>query len=199
MRITRAAFLAMAMIGCAIPAFAGWELGVSWTPVPNALTDGDSRIDSMTGYHIGYADSIFYGSWDVLVVPEFLVEDWTGYYEAETGLYRPGCNESGYLNLFDVGIRLSARPFIGFAEAGINSLFVHGEGFIPGGFGANLRLGLGLKFGWWGITLSGTSVFTSWQDLADTVQAIGSQETRPWALDAIQSSLVPSIMFIWYL
>ena len=199
MRIKRAVILAVALIGCAIPAFAEWELGVSWTPVPNALTDGNSRIDSMTGYHVGYASSIVYGSWDILVVPEFLVEDWTQYYDVETGIYHPGCYDSGYLHLFDAGIRLVARPFIGFAEAGINSLFVHGEGFIPGGFGANLRLGLGVKFGWWGVTLSGTSVFTSWRDLVDTVQALGSTETRPLALNAIESSLVPSIIFIWYL
>jgi hypothetical protein len=198
MRFKTFVVLMVVLAGFTLPAFADWELGLSWTPVPNALTDGGSRIDYIPGFHAGYAASIFYGSWDVLSVPDFVVEDWTGYSDVETGHFTAGYYESGYLNLLDAGIRLNVKPFIGFAEAGINSLFIHGQGFIPGGFGANLRLGLGVKFGWWGITLTGTSVFASWRDLVDTVHALGSSETHSRAWDAIQSSLVPSILFNWY-
>jgi hypothetical protein len=199
MRIRNILIAAVVLSFAALPAFSEWELGVSWTPVPNAITSASPRMDSMEGYHLAYATSIFYASWDILAVPDFVVEDWTGYLDPESGLYYPGFHDDGYLNLYDVGIRLALRPFVCFAEAGMNGLFVHGEGFLPAGFGANIRLGVGARFDWWGISVAGTSVFATWDELWSTVEAFGLPETRTAAWTAVQSSLVPSVMLIWYL
>lgn len=193
-------FILTVVLACsALPAFSDWELGVSWTPVPNAIATANPRVDSMGGYHIGYANSIFYASWDFFTVPETIVENWTAYYDEENDIFYPGFRDEGYLNLYDVGIRLALRPFVCFAEAGLNNLFVHGEGFMPGGFGANLRLGVGARFDWWGVTFVGTSMFTTWDELCRTLGAFGAPETRVAAWDAVQASLVPSVMLIWYL
>jgi hypothetical protein len=179
--------IAITLACAAFPAFAEWELGVSWTPVPNAIVDGGSGIDSMTGYHMAYVESLFYASWDVLSVPDRIVGAWTGYHE------------DGCLSFLDAGLRLSLRPVVCFAEAGVNNLFIHDNGFVPEGFGANVRLGAGVKFGWWGVTLTGTSVFPSWDDLSSAVSALWTPETRPAAWAAFERSLVPSVLFIWYL
>ncbi len=188
MKLTAAAIIVLTVFAV-FPALASteWELGYTWTPVPNALMDGGFAIDSVSGYHVGYADHVFYCSWDVLNVPEFMTMRWADAYA------------SGYLNLLDAGIRLEAEPFIVFAEAGINTLFVHGEGFNPRGFGANLRAGVGVRFDWWGISVAGTSVFPSWQALGDTVSALWSPDTRPAAMNTIQAGLFPSVILTWYL
>jgi hypothetical protein len=199
MRKIIAPILAVVFLGFALPAFAEWELGVSWTPVPNALIAGPLQIDSLHGFHAAYATSLFYASWDALSLPGSMVQDMTSYNDTATGITYPGYFAPGFLNLYDIGIRLALRPMVGFAEVGVNNLFVEDIGCAPGGFGANLRLGLGVKFDWWGITLTGTSVFATWRELAATVEALGASGTRPSAIDAIQASLVPSILFIWYL
>jgi hypothetical protein len=66
----------------------------------------------------------------------------------------------GFLNLFDVGVRLVLRPVLVYAEVGANNLYIYG-GQDDGNVGVNARAGVGLKFGWWGFNVSGTQVFSS--------------------------------------
>jgi len=55
-----------------------------------------------------------------------------------------------------------------YAEAGANNLYVYG-GEDYANIGVNARAGVGLKFGWWGINVSGTQVFSSLTDLSAAV------------------------------
>jgi hypothetical protein len=112
-----------------------------------------------------------------------------------TGAYRPG-----FLNLFDGGLRIILGPIVGIVEAGVNNVYVYKQGTTAArGLGANLRVGLGLKFKWWGITATGTSVFPDMQTLFNTVKGLVSPETRNWAFSQITSGLYPSLLAVIYL
>ena len=66
--------------------------------------------------------------------------------------------------MFDVGLKIVLRPFIAYAEVGTNSS-ISAAGHTYDHVGVNARLGAGVKFGFWGINLSGTQVFASTRDL----------------------------------
>jgi hypothetical protein len=150
---------AVLLLSMAVPAFAygprgEWELGLSWTPSKDAnnVTDPNA-VNSILGFHVGYAWSVLYFSWDAYAMPDYWVSNMTGYYAP------------GFLNLFDVGLRFVIRPILAYAEVGGNNLFIYGSQDY-GNIGVNARVGVGLKFGWWGINVSGTQVFGNWDDLS---------------------------------
>jgi hypothetical protein len=188
------------LLALAVPAaFAEVELGMSWTPFsnPNAVPGDPSKNDSITGFHVAYSWFILYGSWDALAMPAFWVQQATSFNDPTSGAYIPGFNVPGFLNLYDEGVRIYLRPFIGYAEAGVNSLYVYG-GQTFNRVGANLRLGAGVRFGFWGLNLSGTSVFASTDDLVGVLKALGSDKTRGWAVKQITDGLVPSLNLAFY-
>ena len=183
------ALLVLAMFVVA-PAFAELELGLSWTPVPANDKNPDAEFESIVGFHVAYQWwGIFYATWESMVMPDDIINDFTGY-------QRPG-----FLNLFDAGLRLRIGPVIGYATLGTNNIYVYRqselESFDPG-FGANLRLGAGLKFGWWGVNVSGTSVFPSFEGLTKTLAALGDPDTRDIALEKIVDGLIASINLTFY-
>jgi len=188
------------LLALAVPAaFAEVELGMSWTPFnnPNAPATDPSKNDSITGFHVAYSWFILYGSWDALAMPAFWVEQATSYVDPVTETYYPGFGVPGFLNLYDVGVRFYLRPLIVYAEAGINSLYVYG-GQTFDRVGANLRLGAGARFGFWGLNLSGTAVFASTEDLGAVLKALGAEQTRSWAVKQISDGLVPSLNLTFY-
>jgi hypothetical protein len=190
----------MMLLALAVPAaFAEVELGMSWTPFnnPNAAATDPSKNDSITGFHVGYSWFILYASWDSLAMPAFWMEMATTYVDPNTGLFVPGYRLPGFLNLYDVGIKLVLQPFLMYAEIGTNSLYVYG-GQQFDQVGANLRLGAGLKFGWWGLNISGTSVFASMSDLGAVLKGLGSDTTRSWSVKQITEGLVPSLNLTFY-
>jgi hypothetical protein len=189
------------LVALASPVFADWELGMSWTPLPTADVNAQgntTKLDSITGFHVAYAWFILFGSWDALAIPNFMVEGMTSYYDTETQIYYPGSYVPGFVNLFDAGVRLVIAPFVAFAEVGTNTLYIYKAG-MAGGIGANLRLGAGLYFDWWGVTVSGTSLFASFADLQRTLKALGDQGSRNQAINSIEKSLIPSIQLTLYL
>jgi len=172
------------------PAFAELELGLSWTPVPADDNNPDAQMESITGFHVGYQWwKIFYVTWESMVMPKEIINDFTGF-------RRPG-----FLNLFDAGLRLRIGPVIGYATLGTNNIYVYRqaelEAFDPS-FGANLRIGAGLKFGWWGVNLSGTSVFPSFEQMTKTLAALGDSSTQDIALEKIVDGLIASINLTFY-
>jgi hypothetical protein len=181
------------------PAFStDWEFGISWTPVLGEDTGRaeEEGLESITGFHFAYSPwAILYASWDSLIMPAQVISDMTGYYDEENDVWKEGYYFPGYLNLFDVGIRLVLGPVLVSAQIGTNNIWVYREG-ITGGFGANLRLGAGLKFGWWGITLTGTSVFQSMTKLLNTFKGLASETTRAWAVNELTAGLHPSVMAV---
>jgi hypothetical protein len=189
------------LVALASPVFADWELGMSWTPLTSTdvtATGNTTKLDSMPGFHIAYSWFILYGSWDALAVPNFMVEGMTSYYDPVNG-YSPGFYVPGFVNLFDAGIRLVIAPFTAYAEVGTNTLYIYQVGMAPGGIGANLRIGAGLYFDWWGVSISGTSLFASFADLQSTLKQLGSDNTRQTAVNSIEKSLIPSVELKLYL
>jgi hypothetical protein len=185
---------------------AKWDLGLSWTPVPgeNTSRNEEESFDSITGFHIGWAPwTILYASWDSLALPGYMVAGMTSYYDPSAnegnGGWTGGYFDPGFLNLFDAGLRLMIRPFFLSTMIGINNMYVYQEGVV-GGMGANLRLEAGLVFNWWGISLSGTSVFSSMPKLVDTMKGLISKSStnRDWAVKQITEGLVPSILVHLY-
>jgi hypothetical protein len=182
--------LVLLILTAAVPAFSQEiEIGMSFTPVIGDPVTSQEELDFMFGFHFGYSFLyILYASWDALVIPPQTIGEWTG-------LQRPG-----FLNLYDAGVKFTIGPVIAYAELGLNSIYVYKQetiGFDPN-FGANLRLGVGAKFGWVGITLSGTSVFPSFDYMIGTLKGLIADSTRKTSLGKIKDTIVPSLNVTMY-
>ena len=166
------------------------ELGLSWTPVMDNAASADEEVDSIRGFHLGYVLWGFvYGSWDALVMPPSIIQNWTGF-------YRPG-----FLNLYDVGVTFTFRPFVVYAELGLNNVYVYKQGSsqaLKNNFGANLRIGGGLKWDWIGINLSGTAVFHSFASMASTLAELANSDSSDRAAEKIGNAIVPSLNVVLY-
>jgi hypothetical protein len=182
--------LLVLVLAVATPVFAEIELGISGTFDPGQASDPDKELDIIPGFHVGYSWAIFYASWDAMVLPPGLVNEFTGF-------QRPG-----FLNLIDAGIRLRIGPIVTYATVGTNNIYVYGQselGDFNPEFGANIRVGLGLTFGFWGVNLSGTTVFSSFDRLARTLQAFGGTPAEQQAaLDTILDGLIPALNLTLY-
>jgi hypothetical protein len=181
------ALLALVM---AMPVFADIEIGASWTPVLADEKSSSEDLESITGFHLGYQWwGIFYATWDSLIMPPDIINGLVGY-------QRPG-----FLNLIDAGITIRIGPIVTYVTAGINNVYVYKQEELSGyepEFGANLRAGAGLKFGWWGVNVSGTAVFASFERMAQTLAALGDDATRDIAFEKIVDGLIPSVNVTLY-
>ncbi len=183
-----AVFLLLALaVPAAFAAPSQLELGMSWTP----YTDINSgALDYITGFHVGYAWYIFYGSWDALALPASYVSNYSVY------------NEPAFLNLVDGGIRLVLGPVVGSAAFGTNFLHVYNiPGIIPS-VGANVKVGLGLKFRWWGVGAYLIRPYATWDEMGSDVASLFSSDgtIRTAAVDSIfdWSKLVPGFNLTFY-
>ncbi|MBN1686273.1 MAG: hypothetical protein JW852_06435 [Spirochaetales bacterium] len=186
-----ACILALLLIFVSAPVFSGEiELGLSWTPIADDSVSAEEDRDAIRGFHIGYVLWNFvYFSWDALVMPPSIIEGWTGY-------YRPG-----FLNMYDAGIRFYLKPFLLYSELGMNNVYVYNQGSsqaLSNNFGANLRLGAGLKWDWIGVNISGTAVFHSFSSMTGTLAELTNEDSRDRALEKIRKSLVPSFNLALY-
>jgi hypothetical protein len=186
------------LLAFAVPAaFAELELGMSWTPITDPNSISGNATQNVPGFHVGYGWFILYASWDALAMPNFWVEQAAAYTDPSTGAVTPGPSVPGFLNLYDVGIRLILQPLEIYALVGTNNLKVY-QDTHDYGYGANIRLGAGLKFGFWGINVSGTNVYGSWDDMVAVLKGLGSDTTRSWSLKQITDGLVPSVNLTFY-
>lgn len=198
----RKLIIALLMIAVlAIPAFSiGWEVGMHATVAPNGERDGG--IDPIIGFHVGISPiAILYASWDAMALPPYMIQGMTGRTNEE-GVWVQGVFRPGFLNLFDVGFRFLLGPVAIFTTVGMNNIYVYDQASLPenvgGDWGANLRLGAGLKFGFWGVSLTGTAIFPSFAGMIEVFRQLGSEQNRDWALDQIVNGLVPSLMATLY-
>ena len=166
------------------------ELGLSWTPIMDDAVSAEDAVDSIRGFHFGYVLWGFvYGSWDALVMPPSIIQNWTGF-------YRPG-----FLNLYDVGVTFYFKPFVVYGELGLNNVYVYKQGSsqaLKNNFGANLRIGGGLKWDWIGINLSGTAVFHSFRSMAGTLAELVNSDSSDRAAKKIGDAIVPSLNVVLY-
>ncbi len=192
---------ALLLLALAVPAaFAEVELGLSATPVPGGQGTTSTEADMITGFHVGYNWGILYGSWDALAMPPRFISNMTGSWDSVNNVYVEGPYVPGFLNLFDVGLRVILQPFVLYTTIGVNDIYVY-KNLGPGGnFGANLRLGAGLRFGFWGVSLSGTAVFPSFGSMVQTLKQLVAQDAaiRNQAVSVIGDNLVPSINLTFY-
>jgi hypothetical protein len=184
----------------AIPSFAiGWEVGMHATVAPGG--DGES-IDPIIGFHVGISPiAILYASLDSLALPPYMISGMTGYQD-EGGRWVEGYYRPGFLNLIGVGFRFILGPVVLSTTVGTNNIYVYkqselGEG-AGGSWGANLRLAALLKFGFWGVGLTGTAIFPSFSTMIEVFRQLGSETNQQWALDQIVNGLVPSLMATLY-
>jgi hypothetical protein len=185
---------AILLVALAAPVFAEWELGLSWTGTQDlGLPQDQKTLDSVLGFHIGYGWFILYASWDGYSMPFYWVERATS-----SAIGAPGYQSPGFLNLYDIGLRVNLRPFVGYAQIGTNDLHLS-DGRIYDKFGANVRLGAGLKFRWWGIGFCGTQVFASMDEVEAVLRGLGNATTRDWAWNRITSGMIPSLTVTFYL
>jgi hypothetical protein len=190
---------ALVLLSLATPIFAEIELGASLTPASYLKTqdaidmekdiqqkEGSFLGDMIFGFHVGYSWWwLFYASWDSYVMPPWWVF-------SNVDVYRPG-----FLNLIDLGIRPVIGPIILMAEIGVNSMYIYKQDEDldggNGGFGANMRVGAGLKFKWWSLTLCGTSVFVDFDTMADVLAKVS--DGNPKATDKLLATIIPSLTF----
>jgi hypothetical protein len=173
------------LLALAVPAFAELELGMSWTPITDTNAVTSDAMQNVPGFHVGYGWFILYASWDSLAMPSFWVANVLG------------VDYPAFLNLYDAGFRFIIKPLELYVLVGTNNLRVYDDTHDYG-FGANIRLGAGLKFGWWGINVSGTNVYASWSDLTAVVTGLASEAKRDWAVQQIVDGLVPSLNLTFY-
>jgi len=192
---------ALLLVAVAVPAaFADVELGISATPIP--IQNGDTQeVSTITGFHVAYAWGILYLSWDALAMPAQVISNMTGYFDPNIGAYVDGPMVPGFLNLYDVGLRLMLKPIVIYTEIGTNSIYVYKPAEHPGfggDFGANFRVGAGAAFGFWGLNLSGTAAFADFGQLATAFKNLAANSTRQAGIDALANSLVPSLNLTFY-
>ena len=115
--------------------------------------------------------SILYFSWDAYAMPSYWVYNATTYTDPSSGWVYPGADVPGFLNTFRRWCSGSSfDPSSFFAEVGANLLYLYGGQIYKDpsgntGVGVNAKLGSGVRFGFWGVNLSGTQVFSTWNDL----------------------------------
>jgi len=183
-----------------VPTFAiGWEVGIHATVAPSG--DAEQSVDPIFGFHVGISPiAILYASWDALALPPNMIQGMTGFTD-ENGRWVQGYYRPGFLNMFDVGFRFLLGPVAIFTTVGTNNIYVYRQSELPdagGSWGANLRLGAGLKFGFWGVSATGTVIFPSFGYMVEVFKQLGSADNRQWALDQIVNGLVPSLMATLY-
>lgn len=188
------------LLSLATPIFAEIELGASLTPASFLKSadaaameqnivgkEGSFLADLIFGFHVGYSWWwLFYASLDSYVMPPWWV--W-----GNTGEYKPG-----FLNLIDLGVRPTLGPIMIMAEAGVNYMYLYKQaedqkGASQPDFGANLRIGAGLQFGFWSLTASGTSVFVNFDEMINTMQKVS--DGNPRAIDKLVATIIPSLTF----
>jgi len=178
---------AIMLLAFAVPAaFAGVEFGTSWTST-SFLSDTSLQSDSILGFHAAYDWFILTASVDSLAMPSAVMADMTG------------VAVPGFLNMFDAGLNLKLGIFQAEALIGTNYVYFYkGLGPSNGSWGANLRLLGGLNFGWWGIGVSGTSAFDTFDTLVSTIKGLFDTTTRDKSISDLTSGLVPAIYLTFY-
>jgi hypothetical protein len=180
-----------ALLGAGSAAAAELELGLSASPKP-VETAGEDELQFIPGLHLGYAfGGIFYLSLDSLHAVEAVTETVT---DGEI------LDEKSLINLAGGGLRLHLGPLVSYATVGPSWMSFY-ESDRRADVGANIKLGLGLRSEWWGITLNGTQFFYNMDAALDTIGDLFSRQkdTRQGAADRITDGMFPTLIFTLYL
>lgn len=207
----KAMLLAAALLLVSAGAWAEIELGVGIAPpigdVPEEVQSQESGFlgNSTLVFHAGYSFWwLFYASYDAFVLPPYSVSQMTGRIDPATGTYTDGYYRPGFMNTYDVGFRPRIGPISLLATVGVNQMYVYRQaedGMEVPPLGVNLRVGAGIRFAKWiGGVFSATVPFADFQDMSDTLEALGGDDTylSGIASDRIKSNLLPTFTINLY-
>ena len=165
-----------------------FEFGISFTPQPGEDTGGrtEDEMEGIYGFHFAYNWwAVFYASLDSLVMPPGVIQDWTGH------------SRPGFLNLLGGGFRFHIGPVMLLTTVGINHIYVYKQDEdsldFNSSLGANFRIGAGARFDWWGLGLTGTSIFPTFEEMIRVLKGLVADSTREISLGELRKSLIPSI------
>lgn len=209
-------FLAVAVIlilAMVIPAAADqWELGMSLTPIiaeedttdPNYDPENDQAL-ILPGFHVAYRFmGIGYVSWDSYVMPPEYVTDMTATYDPDTEIYQPGPFRPGFLNTWNIGGKLVLGPLVGYSTIGVNTIYVYKQSEymdenFESNFGANWKVGAGLKFSGWGIHLDMMAIFPSVSTMFQEMDDLFGDDQALSDAAAERIQFIPSLVATLYL
>lgn len=188
------------------------ELGMSLTPVVPEENTNDPNYDPnqsliLPGFHIGYRFAyIGFISWDSYVMPPEYITNMTATYDPDTGVYQPGPFRPGFLNTWNIGAKLVLGPLVGYSTVGLNTIYVYkqaeyeymGEEFNSN-FGANWKVGAGLKFGDWGLTLDLMALFPSFDSMQRDLSDLFGDDKVLSDAAAEKIQFIPSLVATLYL
>ena len=209
-------FLAIAVIlllAMILPVTADeFELGMSLTPIIAEEDTDDPNYDPdnaqalvLPGFHLGYRFAwIGYVSWDSYVMPPEYITTMTATYDPDTDTYQPGPFRPGFLNTWNIGGKLVLGPLVGYSTIGVNTIYVYKEAEyldenFNKNFGANWKVGAGLKFGDWGINLDLMALFPSVSTMFDELEALSSDDQAISDAAAERIQWIPSLVATLYL
>ena len=204
--------LLLVLMFAALPISAGeLELGMSLTPIkqdtgtdPNT-NEYDSDGTILPGFHLGYRFAwIGYMALDSFVMPPEYITVMTAKYDPDTDTLSPGPYRPGFLNTWNIGGKLVLGPLTGYSTIGLNTIYVYKEReyldeSFNKNFGANWKIGAGLRTGSIGVNLDLMALFpnvdTMFQELDHLFN--GTDEEKAEAKERIQ--FIPSLVFVLYL
>ncbi len=204
------AFAVILILAMIIPAFADQiELGMSLTPLaPDKNSyNGEQQESMLPGFHVGYRFAFLgYLSWDSYVMPPEYITDMTATYDSATGTYMPGPFRPGFLNTWNLGLKLVLGPLVGYSTVGVNTIYVYkqdeyqydGKDFNSN-FGANWKVGAGLKFGNWGLTLDMMALFPSFDSMQKDLSDLFSDDKQLSTAAEEKIKFIPSLVATLYL
>jgi hypothetical protein len=189
-------------------AFADLDVGITYVPGSVIKTEENQEAqeffkdesifgDNILGFHVGYSWWwLFYAGWDSYMMPPWWIQSRTEYVRAD-GTLAPGAYAPGFLNLFGAGLRPTIGPLSIMATVGVNHIYVHSDYDTRGEeertlVGLNARVGAGWRFGPLRLTVVGTSLYATPDQVAAMIKSI---ERAPKAgLIKFVESLVPSLV-----
>jgi hypothetical protein len=186
------------------------ELGMSLTPIATIGEDNpdptaEDGIIIQPGFHIGYRFAwIGFVSWDSYVMPPELITLMTATYDPVTEKNTLGPFRPGFLNTWNIGGKLVLGPLVGYSTIGVNNIYVYKQDEFPdenfnASFGANWKIGAGLKFGDWGINLDLMALFPSVSTMFAELEALGSDDPAISAAAEERIQWIPSLVATLYL
>lgn len=195
------------------PLFAEFELGFGFAPSfirpdeaeGNDVAEDDFFENSFKTLHLGYRFwGIMYFSLDSIIMPPAVTEYFTSSSDGEyytMGVYRPAM-----INLYDLGLQFRLWDLVLQAQMGVNKLHIYRQEDLGDRYntnlGANLKLGLGLRFGrHFGLVGNLYSVQSSLDEAFDVLGDLTSDDEliRQAAKDKLSSQTIASIMLVMYL
>jgi hypothetical protein len=165
-----------------------WELGLSASPKP--VTSGENELNFMPGLHLGYGFAgIFYLSLDSLYANKAVTQEITG-----------GIVDESFIHLTGGGLRLRLGPVMSYATVGPTWMTFQ-QHDVSTEVGANIKLGLGLRNDWWGVSLNGTQFFYDMDTALTTIGDLFSSDksTRQAAGNRITDGMFPTLILTLYL